>query len=159
VAYFKIFLRRWPGGTGGTTQNLVRNDIFRHSVVGIATSYWLDDRGVGVRVPAGSRIFSTSSRPVLGSTQPPIQWVPVDLSPGVKRPGREADHSPRASAERGQENLDLYIHSHIRLHAVVLNYLSTGTTLHLCYLPSVQWYRDLQIKKREWEKRNCDFLS
>jgi hypothetical protein len=32
--------------------------------------------------------------------------------PGVKRPVREADHS---------ENVDLYIHSPIRLHAVVLN--------------------------------------
>jgi hypothetical protein len=28
----------------------------RDSVVGIATSYGLDDRGVGVRVPVGSRI-------------------------------------------------------------------------------------------------------
>jgi hypothetical protein len=34
-----------------------------------------------------------------GSTQPPIQWVPGALSPGVKRPGRGADHSPPASAE------------------------------------------------------------
>jgi hypothetical protein len=33
------------------------------SVVGIATSYWLDGRGVGVRVPVGSRIFSSPSRP------------------------------------------------------------------------------------------------
>jgi hypothetical protein len=31
----------------------------RGSVVGIATGYGLDDRGVGVRVPVGSRIFST----------------------------------------------------------------------------------------------------
>jgi hypothetical protein len=69
------------------------------SSVGIATGYGLGDRGVGVRVPVGSRIFSTSSRPALGSTQPPIQWVPVALSPGVKRPGREADHSPPTSAE------------------------------------------------------------
>jgi hypothetical protein len=29
----------------------------RDSVVGIATGYGLDDRGVGVRVPVGSRIF------------------------------------------------------------------------------------------------------
>jgi hypothetical protein len=43
--------------------------------------------------------FSKSSRPVLGSTQPPIQWIPETLSPGVKRQGREADHSPPASAE------------------------------------------------------------
>jgi glutamine synthetase len=32
------------------------------SVVGIAIAYGLDDRGVGVRVPVGSRIFS-SRRP------------------------------------------------------------------------------------------------
>jgi hypothetical protein len=31
---------------------------FRDSSVGIATGYELDDRGVGVRVPEGSRIFS-----------------------------------------------------------------------------------------------------
>jgi hypothetical protein len=44
-------------------------------------------------------LLSTSSRPVLGPTQPPIQCVPAALSPGVKRQGREADHSPPASAE------------------------------------------------------------
>jgi hypothetical protein len=32
-------------------------------------------------------------------TQPPIQWVPGALSQGVKRPGREADHSPPTSAK------------------------------------------------------------
>jgi hypothetical protein len=32
------------------------------SVVGIATGYWLDDRGVGVRVPVGSRIFTSPNR-------------------------------------------------------------------------------------------------
>jgi hypothetical protein len=44
-------------------------------------------------------LFSKSSRPALGFTQPPIQWVPGALSPGVKRPRREADHSPPTSAE------------------------------------------------------------
>jgi hypothetical protein len=43
--------------------------------------------------------FSMSSRPDLGFTQPPIQWVLGALSPGVKRLGREADHSSLASAE------------------------------------------------------------
>jgi hypothetical protein len=51
-------------------------------------------RGVGVWVPVGSRIFSMSSRPTLGPTQPPIRWVP-----GLKRPGHEADHSPPTTAE------------------------------------------------------------
>jgi hypothetical protein len=44
-------------------------------------------------------LFSTSSRRALGPTQPPIQWVPGILSSGVKRQGREADHSPPATAE------------------------------------------------------------
>jgi hypothetical protein len=72
------------------------------SIVGIVTAHSLDDGGVGVQVPFGSRIFSSpskSSRLALGSTQPSIQWVPGVLSPGVKWPGREADHSPPASAE------------------------------------------------------------
>jgi hypothetical protein len=43
--------------------------------------------------------FSASSRPTLGSTQPPIQWVPGSLSVGVKRQGREADHSPLYGAD------------------------------------------------------------
>jgi hypothetical protein len=44
-------------------------------------------------------LFSMSPGPALGSTQPPNQWVSGALSPGVKRPGCEADHSPPASAE------------------------------------------------------------
>jgi hypothetical protein len=36
------------------THTLIRS---RDSVVGIATGYGLDYKGVGVRVPAGSRIF------------------------------------------------------------------------------------------------------
>jgi hypothetical protein len=66
------------------------------SSVGIATGYGLDDRGVKVPVPKEVKnfLFSTSSRLTLGSTQPPIQWIPGSLYPGVKRQGREADHSP-----------------------------------------------------------------
>jgi hypothetical protein len=35
----------------------------RDSVVGIATSYGLDDRGVGVQVPVGVRILTSPNRP------------------------------------------------------------------------------------------------
>jgi hypothetical protein len=68
--------------------------VSRGSVVGITTGYGLDDRGVRVRDLIGLRLLSTLSRPALGLTQPPIEWVPGALSPGVKRQGREADHSP-----------------------------------------------------------------
>jgi hypothetical protein len=44
-------------------------------------------------------LFSTSCRLALGSTQPSTQWLPGALSPGVKRPGREADQSPPTNAE------------------------------------------------------------
>jgi hypothetical protein len=42
-----------------TTKFITRN---RDSVVSIATSYGLDDRGVGVRVPVLPRIFSSANR-------------------------------------------------------------------------------------------------
>jgi hypothetical protein len=44
-------------------------------------------------------LFSTSSRPVLGLAQPPIQWVTGTLSPAVKLLGREANHSLPTSSE------------------------------------------------------------
>jgi hypothetical protein len=84
------------------------------SVVRTATGYGLEDQGVGFWVPVGARIFihfSMSSRMALEPTQTPIQWSLGALSPGVKRPGREADHSP------------------IRHHGIVLNWLNAGTTL------------------------------
>jgi hypothetical protein len=68
----------------------------------------------------GIFLFDTASRPALGLTQPPIQWVAGVLSLGVKRPGPDADHSPPSSAEF-KECVDLYLHSTIRLHSVVLS--------------------------------------
>jgi hypothetical protein len=44
-------------------------------------------------------LFSTAFRPTLGPTQPPIQRLPGAFSLGIKRQGREADHSPPTSAE------------------------------------------------------------
>jgi hypothetical protein len=46
-------------------------------------------------------LSSKLSRPALGSTKP-IQWVPGALSPVLKRPEREADHSPLPSAFMAQ---------------------------------------------------------
>jgi hypothetical protein len=74
----------------------------RHnSSVGIALGYGLDNRGSRVRFPAGAGNFSLHHRIQNGSGAYPAsyQWVPGALSLGIKRPGREADHSPPSSAE------------------------------------------------------------
>jgi hypothetical protein len=64
----------------------------RDSSVGIAT-----DWTVRVRFP--TFLYSTAFRAALRSIQPPIQWVPGAISPGVKRPGCATDHSPPSSVE------------------------------------------------------------
>jgi hypothetical protein len=75
----------------------------------------------GVQFLAGEVIeffsFATASRPTQGPTQPPIQWVPLAVSPQVKRPGREADHSPPSCA--AVKSACQYLHSPIRLRGVV----------------------------------------
>jgi hypothetical protein len=68
----------------------------------------------------GIFLLTTASRVALGPTQPPIQWVPGALSLGVKQLGHEADHSPPSSAEV-KERVELYLHSPISLHGMVLN--------------------------------------
>ena len=53
------------------------------SAVGIATGYWLDGPGIE---PRWGWDFLHLSTPVLGPTQPPVQWVPV-LSRGQRAAG------------------------------------------------------------------------
>jgi hypothetical protein len=66
-----------------------------------ATSYGEDDRVSRIRFPAGAGNFSLHHRVQNGSGAHPASY-PMDtgaLSLGVKRPGREAYHSPPSSAE------------------------------------------------------------
>jgi hypothetical protein len=65
-----------------------------------------DSRGGG---GLGTFLFTTASRTVLGPTQPPIQWAAGALPLGVKRLGREADHSSQSSTEV-KEWVELYPH-------------------------------------------------
>jgi hypothetical protein len=73
----------------------------RDSSARIALGYGLDDRGSRVRFPAGAGDFSLHHRVQNGSGAHPASYpmVPGVLSLGVKRPGRETDHSPPSSAE------------------------------------------------------------
>jgi hypothetical protein len=65
---------------------------------GIALGYGLDGRGFESQQSLGIFLFAVSI-PVLRPTQPRTQWVSGTIFLGVKRPGREADHSPPSSAE------------------------------------------------------------
>jgi hypothetical protein len=65
-----------------------------------------------VRFPAGAGNFSLHHRVQNGSGAHSASY-PVGTrvsSPGVKQPGREADHSPPRSAEV-KELVELYLHS------------------------------------------------
>jgi hypothetical protein len=79
----------------------------------------------GVGFPAGKRFFSTASRLALGPTQPPIQWVPGVISPGVKRLTTHLRLVPRWWSYTSTPPL--------HLHGVLLNYLSKQTPLHFTY--------------------------
>ena len=64
------------------------------SSVGIATGYRLDGPGIESR---WKRDFPHLSRPALGPTQPPVQWVTV-FPRGKEWPRHDADPSPPSSA-------------------------------------------------------------
>jgi hypothetical protein len=44
-------------------------------------------------------LFDIASILALGPTQPSIQWVPGALTPGIRRLGLEANHSPPSSPD------------------------------------------------------------
>jgi hypothetical protein len=94
----------------------------RDSSVGIALGYGLDDRGSRVRFLAGAGNFSLHHRVQNGSGAHPASYPmgTVGSFPGVKRPGREADHSSPSSAE--VKNAWSYTSTApICLHGVVLS--------------------------------------
>jgi len=80
-----------------------------------------------------------------------------DLSLGVKRPEREANHSPPSSAEV-KESLELYLHS---LNTLSWRgaWLSTWTTLHLPLPLSNQWAWDGQKYKMHEMKEFIKMLT
>jgi hypothetical protein len=88
----------------------------RNSSVGIATNYGLEDRMIGVRIPAGIFLFAAAFREAMEPTQPPIQCAPGALYLRVKRRAHEADHSRPSSSE-----VKNAWSSRICLHGVVIS--------------------------------------
>jgi hypothetical protein len=83
---------------------------FTFTLLFVPTGWMIGVLGFDSRRRLGIFLFTAASRPALGLTQLPIQWVPGALSLGVKRPGRKADHSPPSSAEV-KEWVELYLYS------------------------------------------------
>jgi hypothetical protein len=81
------------------------------SSVGKALGFGLDNWSSRVQFPAGAWNFSLYHRVQNGSGAHPASHPMVTRGsfPGVKRQGREADHSPPSSAEV-KEWVELYIH-------------------------------------------------
>jgi hypothetical protein len=83
----------------------------------------------------------------LFATQPPIQWIR-----GVKRPRREADHSP--SSTDVAKNVWNYTSNPIRLHSVVLRkaqgqlHLTKKTWVWCILNPSHYWSKGVEDKYR-----------
>jgi hypothetical protein len=77
--------------------------VDRDSVVGIATGYGLDGPLIELRLGRG---IPYSTRPALGPTQPPVQWVP-SLLPGGKAAGAWR-WPPTLSSAEVKESVELY---------------------------------------------------
>jgi hypothetical protein len=83
--------------------------------------YGLDDRGSGLRFPAGAGNLSLLHRVQNGSGAHPASY-PIGTGiyfPGGKAAGCEVEHSPPSSAE--VKNVWSYTSTPIRLHRVVLS--------------------------------------
>jgi hypothetical protein len=86
--------------------------------IGLSLQRWATGQtGFDSRQGPATFLYSTASRSIMGTTQPPIQRVPGCLSPGVKRLGSEAGHSPPCSAE--VKNVGAIPALPIQLHEVV----------------------------------------
>jgi hypothetical protein len=82
------------------------------------TGYGLDDPG-SITGRANFSLFHSIQTGCEGSTQLSIQWVLEAASPGVKRKGREADHSNPSSVEIKNSGAGPPLH--VCLHGIVLN--------------------------------------
>jgi hypothetical protein len=76
-------------------------------------------------------LFSTSFGPILSPIQQPTQYVPRHFP--RRQSGRGVNLTTHFQLVPRPRKRDLFIHSLIRLHGVVLNFLSTRGTLLFLY--------------------------
>jgi hypothetical protein len=82
-------------------------------------------RGIEIRFQAGATACSflhNVQTPLWTPTHPPIQWTPGALSPEVKWPGRESDHSPPSGTEVNNEWSYTFTSSYVFMAWCLINY-------------------------------------
>jgi hypothetical protein len=89
----------------------------------------------------------------MGPTHP-IQWVPWSLSPRIKWPVRKADNFNLVSMSK----MEVYFHSPIRLHGVMLNELRTRTSF-IFYLTRIAYFTSLSLKLVSGQRPNTQRCS
>jgi hypothetical protein len=119
-----------------------------------SSGYGIDDRGVGVRVPVGSSIFSSPLHPVR-------LWGPPNLISNGYRglfPRGQNDRLVKLTTHlqlvpRSRKCGFLYIESSTRLHCVVLNY---SITEKFTFTWAKNWTQDLSNTNQDFCPRDHD---
>ena len=93
------------------SQSPVAREVARDSSVGIATCYGMDGPEIESR---WGRDFPHSSRPALGPTHPPVEWIP-SLFPDGKAAGAWRS-PPTPSSTEVKERAELYLCFPLGLH-------------------------------------------
>jgi hypothetical protein len=104
-------------------------------------------------IPDGSTRYMHCSQKIKSVLYgPPIQKLPGALPLVLKRPGREADHSPPSRAEVKK------IWSYKSTHPYAFMALCTGTIIpfYLCCMSRLNLYIEVLVVKAHWEfNRKC----
>ena len=85
------------------------------------------------------------------TTQLPIQWVPMFLSPGVKHPGHEANHSPPSVVEVKMDIGTAFNHNKLyqSCEYTVVLYGSTDIIVNVIYCDGMNFYKNIEVRN-EW---------
>jgi hypothetical protein len=113
-------------------------------------------------------LFAAVPSPALRPTQPPIKSVPAALYAGVKRPGREANHSSLSSAEFNNFTFTFTLSLRFKLKCVNASsrncieltgagFDGLGSVYYTCNWSSVTCFDSFTLKLPQWRKERLEW--